>query len=91
MILATFTKQPADVQDYDIDFTDYLAGLSDAGASADVSSDPGITIDSHVLSSGVVKVWVSGGTAGTYKITAALTTTGGRVKEAEIKIKVKEY
>lgn len=91
MILATFVKQPADVQDYDIDFTDYLTGLSDTGASAEVVADPGITIDSDTLNAGVVKVWVSGGTAGTYKITATLTTSAGRVKEAEIKLKVKEY
>ena len=37
-------------------------------------------------------IFTSGGTDGeTYKITVALTTTGGRVKQAEIKIKVKEY
>lgn len=91
MILATFTKQPADVQDYDIDFNDYLTGMSDTGASASVTAEAGITIDSHALNSGVVKVWVSGGTDGTYKITVTLTTTGGRVKQAEVKIKVKEY
>jgi hypothetical protein len=40
----------------------------------------------------VAKVYTSGGTDGvTYKITATVTTTGGRVKQAEIKVKVKEY
>ena len=44
-----------------------------------------------VLSSGVVKVTLSGGTDGTtYKVTATLTTVSGLKKEAEIKIKVKE-
>ena len=44
------------------------------------------------LEDGVVKVWTTGGTDGTtYKITATVTTQGSRVKQAEIKIKVKEY
>jgi hypothetical protein len=28
-ILVIFTKQPADVQDYDIDFADWLAAMND--------------------------------------------------------------
>jgi hypothetical protein len=51
-----------------------------------------LTIDLVVLTNGVVKVWTSGGTDGvTYKITATLTTVGGRTKQAEIRVKVKEY
>jgi len=43
------------------------------------------------LVAGVAKVWLSGGTTGTtYKITATLTTTGGRIKQHEILVKVKE-
>ena len=90
-ILAKFEKQPADKQDFDIDFSDWLTGLSDVAASHTVTADTGITITS-TLSGGVVKVWASGGTDGvTYKVTATLTTTGQRIKQAEIKIKVKEY
>ena len=93
-ILAKFEKQPGDVQDFDIDFSEYLAGLSDTGVSKAVTADAGLTILAHTLidSGKVVKVFTSGGTDGeTYKISVALTTTGGRVKQAEIKIKVKEY
>jgi hypothetical protein len=90
-ILATFTKQPADVQDYDVDYSDWLAGFSDTGASATVAVESGITLNLYTLASGVVKVWLSGGADGsTYKITTTLTTTGGRTKQAEIRIKVKE-
>ena len=100
-ILQTFTKQPADVQDYDIDFREWLAGLSDTapgpasstpGANClAVTADAGITIDFYTLAGGVVKVWLSGGISGTtYKISATLTTTGGRTKQDEIKVKVKE-
>jgi hypothetical protein len=90
-ILATFTKQPADVQDYDIDYSEWLAGFSDTGSSATVTVDTGITLNMYTLLNGVVKVWLAGGTSGeTYKVTTTLTTSGGRTKQAEIRIKVKE-
>ena len=89
-ILATFQKQPADVQDYDINFTPYLDSQYDTAHSHEVTADSGITITSS-LSYGVVKVWVSGGQDGqTYKISATLTTTEGRVKQGDIAIVVKE-
>lgn len=91
-VLARFQKQPADRQDYDIDFTDYLAALFDEGESVAVVAEPGITVTAYSLNAGVVKVWLEGGTDGqAYKVTATLTSKGGRVKQAEIKIKVKEY
>ncbi len=94
-ILAKFEKQPADVQDFDIDFTEWLTGMSDTAAGPSgltVVADTGLTLLAFTLSNGVVKVWTSGGTDGTtYKITATITTAGARVKQAEIKIKVKEY
>ena len=90
-ILETFQKQPADVQDYDIDFTKWLAGFSDTGMSLVVQVDTGITLTSQEFANGVAKVWLSGGSSGTsYKVTARLSTVGGRVKEVEIRIKVKE-
>lgn len=91
MALEKFDKQPNDIQDYDISYVDWLNKLGDTGASHTVTADPGITVNSHTLNSGIVKVWLSGGTNGVnYKITAKLTTTLGRTKEAEIIIKVKE-
>jgi hypothetical protein len=36
-----------------------------------------------------VKIWAYGGTNGvTYKVTALVSSNGGRIREAEIKIKV---
>lgn len=90
-ILEKFTKQPADVQDYDIDFTEYLDGLTDTAATAVVTADPGITVMSHAVVGKVVKVWLSGGVhLGRYKVTVRLATTGGRVKEVEILILVRD-
>lgn len=94
-ILAKFEKQPADIQDFDIDFTEWLTGMSDTApgpAGLTVEIESGLTLVAQQLLNGVVKVYVSGGTNGvTYKITATVTTAGGRVKQAEIKVKVKEF
>lgn len=91
MIADKFDKQPAEVQDYDIDFNEYLTAMADTGDSHTVVAATGITVDASTLAAGVVKVWLSGGTHGTnYKITATLTTTGGRVKEHEILIRVRD-
>jgi len=93
-VLAKFEKQPSDRQDFDIDFSEYLTGLSDYGVSHTITAETGLTIVASTLlfSGTVVKVFTSGGTDGvTYKITVTLTTDGGRIKQAEIKVKVKEY
>lgn len=91
-VLATFIKQPADVQDYDIDFSKYLDAIEDTPASYTASAEDGLNIDSSLIVDKRVKVWISGGTSGTvYKITVTLTTLIGRTKQVEIKIKVKEY
>ena len=90
-ILKKWTKQPAEVQDYDISFTAWLAALSDTAASFTAAAETGISLDSSSMTAGVVKVWLSGGTNGTkYKVTATITTTAGRVKEDEILIDVVE-
>ncbi|MFN9291054.1 MAG: hypothetical protein ACK6EB_23535 [Planctomyces sp.] len=90
-VLGKFSKQPVEVQDYDIDFNEYLTSQSDTASSFVVAADPGVTIASSSLVAGVVKVFVSGGLDGEqYKISATVTTTGGRVKQADILIKVKE-
>lgn len=96
MILKTFTKQPAEIQDYDIDFTQYLESMGgDAAESFTTEVETGLTLSNSLLTGGVVKVFLSGGTAGkTYKVTVRLTTGVGlvrRVREAEIAIKVREF
>lgn len=90
-ILAKWPKQPSEVQDYDISFVEWLAAFPDTAISHTAESDTGITLDSSVLSGGIVKVWMSGGTDGTaYKVTATIVTAGGRTKQDEIVIRVRE-
>lgn len=90
-VLAKFAKQPVEVQDYDIDFNAYLEYHNDIAASHTAVAETGITVLASTLSAGVVKVFVSGGTDGqSYKVSVAITTVGGRVKQGDILVKVKE-
>ena len=98
-ILKTHTKQPADRLDYDFDYSQWLS-VDDEVLSAEfaVESIDGTTpIDPMFVASQVVtptytKVWLEGGKAGEiYKVSCTITTTRGRVKQDEIKIRLKEY
>lgn len=93
MIIATFEKQPADVQDYDIDFNPYLSVVGDTinSIEVDVPSDiESPTAPSH--DSGIVKFWAEGGTTLTkHKVTIRIYTNHGRVLEHEVIITVFEY
>lgn len=91
MIIGRPIKQPADVQDYDIDYSEWLPE-GDFLVSAEVLTPSGITLDTYFVSSPIVKIWVSGGTAGqSYKFQIIGTTDYGRVKETELVVRVKEY
>lgn len=102
MILGTFEKQPADVLDYDIDFSAILDG-GDALASTgsppvpqplSVTVSPsGLTIGpTFVVEDGkAVKQWVSGGNnRQRYKVTLTVTSNAGRVKQVEFVVSVKD-
>ncbi len=92
MILGSYIKQPADVLDYDIDYMDFLSDGDSISAKSVAVSPNGLTIDSSAIFGTRVKVWLSGGTNGiTYKVTVTATTTDGRVKQDEFKVKVKDY
>lgn len=91
-ILGTFPKQPLERLDYDIDFSEWLS-VGDTIVNATVIAATGITAEAPLIDTTqkVVKVWVTGGTSGvTYKVQVTATTSEGRIKEGEIRIKVKE-
>lgn len=91
-IVLKTSKQPAEVQDYDIDFSPYLDAMTDTITSASVTAETGISLDAHSHTAKVVKFWLSGGEVGQkYKITVRITTAGGRVKEDEAVLSVKEF
>ena len=93
-VVGTFTQQPNDVLDYDVNFTDFLSD-GDVIVGATVTVAPlGLTVTAPVVidSSRRVKLWVQGGSSGvTYKIDLRITTALGRVKEDEVRMRIKEY
>ena len=98
-ILKTHTKQPADKLDYDFDYSHWLSSDDEViSATFSVASIDGstplspMTLESSVVRATYTKVWVVGGSAGEiYKVTCTATTARGRVKQDEIKIRLKEY
>lgn len=93
-ILGTYVKQPHEVLDYDFDYSEWLPA-ADTIISTSVTADAGLTLGSTIIdptTHRVVKQWVSGGTDNvTYKVQLTATTAGGRVKEIEFKVRVREY
>jgi hypothetical protein len=91
-ILGRFTKQPTEVLDYDVDFSEWFADRSDTLDSFTVTAQAGITVASSSNTGNVVKVVLSGGTnGGRYKITVRVTTTPSAfVREADFIVSVKE-
>lgn len=90
-ILGKFIKQPAEVLDYDVDFTDWFSNRTDTPSTFEVTAEAGITVVGSSISGNIVKVVLSGGASGTrYKTTVRLTTALSLVKEADFQVLVKE-
>lgn len=91
-VLASFTKQPREVVDFDIDYTTTLAGRSATISTRTVEVAPaGLTIVSSTITGNLIKVVVSAGTdAITYKVTVLATTSAGLTYEDEVNISVAE-
>ena len=91
-MLPTYTKQSVDQLDYDVDFTRWLPAddtITSVMVVLDVEGD--MEIESSSIASPVVKVWLSGGTHNTtYTVTVTVATLGGRIKETEFRIRVKD-
>lgn len=91
-LVGTAKQQPNDVQDYDIDFSEWFPA-DDTITGAVVTVAPAMPLPpSYAISGKRVKVWVyEGGTSGTtYQITVRASTNDGRVKEVELRVKIKE-
>ena len=91
-IFGPVTQQPADVQDYDIEFNEWFPP-GDEIVDCHISAAPPMPMPpSYAIADQRVKVWIyAGGTSGsTYQITVRPTTNDGRVKEVELKLRIKE-
>lgn len=91
-VLNTYTKQPNDILDYDVEYVDFLSeGDSLLSATATVSPI-GLTVNTPLIVGTTVKLWVSGGTAGIkYKVTVKTVTALSRTKEDELIFRLKDF
>jgi hypothetical protein len=91
------TKQPSEVLDYDVDFGDWMpSGDYLDGAQVNVRwmsgpQDTPLAVHAVQNTRTVVKVWLSGGANGArYRVELRAATMGGRLREAEFDISVRE-
>lgn len=82
-------KDPDDVKDYMVDWSDWLGTDTISTTAWTISS--GLTKDSDTNSSTGATIWLSGGTAGdTYQLSNRITTAGGRTADRTFVIECKE-
>ena len=93
-MLGNARKRPEDRLDYDVDFADWLSPgdtVRDATATVRDAAALSVTVDRVQVFGTVVKVWLSGGTAGdSTPIDVVITTAAGRVKEVTFNLRVTE-
>lgn len=96
-ILGTFTKQPAESWDYDIDYSQWLPpsdGLSqNATPEVTVSPDDGLKVESVTrdYDNKRLKVWLSGGVDGQrYKVETTMQSSEGRIRQDEFFVIVRD-
>lgn len=87
----TGIKDSGAVLDFPIDFSAWLADVSDTHLSHTVTTTGGLVCDSSEHSSGVITVWLSDGNVGeTASFTVRIVTTGGRTDDRTFYLKIKE-
>ena len=105
MSIGTVKKQPAEVIDFDIDYSEYFDGVggdtistvtaavasgNDGGAD-DLVLGPGTLPETALVNTTRAKVWIGDGANGTtYKVTVTMTATAGRVREHDVRVIVRE-
>lgn len=100
MNIGSITKQPAEVLDYDIDFSEWLrAGDTLETINVDITRLDGVAISTDDLatkyvinSTPIAKVWLEKGLGGqSYKVEVTTTTREGRTKQVELRARVRDY
>lgn len=87
----SFTKDPDEVLDYEIDWTKWLSG-DDTISTSSWTVPSGITKDSDSITDDTksTKIWLSGGTDGTdYDLLNEIVTANGRTAQRTITIGVR--
>jgi hypothetical protein len=89
-VIGSFTQQPADRLDYDVDYSDWLQAGDSVLSTVVTVAPTGLDVTGLLIGK-KVKVWVSSGADLTkYKVTITTTTTLGRVKQDELKVSIKD-
>jgi hypothetical protein len=94
---ATIVKDPNAVLDYTFDWTAWIDLVGDVIVADDpavtsgVSPASNIAVDSSSIVGKTVVVWVSGGAVGeTATLRCRITTSGGRIDDRSVFLKIKE-
>ncbi len=87
-------KDPDEFLDYDVDWTDLLAPDVDAIATSEFLVEAGDVViaddPAPSVTGSVTKVWLSGGTLGnTARILNRITTTGGRIWDQTMRLRIR--
>ena len=91
MVEEIFTKDPNAVLDYSFDWAAEWLTVGETISSHVMTVGTGLTKDSDSESSGIVTVWLSGGTAGVnYPVACKIVTSAGRTDERTILIECVE-
>lgn len=100
MNLGSLSKQPADVLDYDIDFSEWLRSGDTIetidvvitrldGAAIEVGD---LAVKYTINNTPIVKVWLEKGVDGqSYKLEITVVTREGRTKQVELRARVRDY
>ena len=84
-------KDPDATIDLPLDWSEWLADISDTHASHSIAVTGGLVVDSSSYAAGIITVWVSGGTVGaTATVRCRIVTTGGRTDDRTWYLKIKE-
>ena len=81
-------KDPADILDYQIDWSAALG--TDTISTSAWTVPAGFTITNQASTTTTTTVWLSGGPAGVQRITNRITTAGGRTIERSVQMTVEE-
>lgn len=92
MIIGRYTKQPNEMLDYDVDFSEWLEGRTDVIESFAVGVPSDLTLFASQKTGNVVKLIIGGGIDGQkHKVTVSVTTDTSLVKEVEFLLTIKEF
>ena len=86
----SYIKDPNAVLDYQWDWSAWLPD-DDTIASATVTAESGLTVDSSSNADATVTAWLSGGTVGeSYDVTCRVVTADGRTDDRTITLLIRQ-